>query len=101
MQFSLQASRRRTERHNQNIKMCLPALLPLCFLQVVTLPWLLLVPEPILPLTFAPCCSRRAAACLPCLPPSAAAVTAFCSWEGVNVWAMSREPTADCRLCDS
>ena len=74
--------------------------LPLCFLQATMLPWLLLLLA--LLLTFAPCCSGRAAACLPDLPPSAAAVTAFCSWEEVvNEWAIPRELTADWRLCDS
>lgn len=76
----------------------LPVLPPLCFLQADTLPWLLLL---LLPLTFAPCCSGRTAACLPVLPPSAAAVTALCSWEEVNEWAIARELTADWRLCDS
>lgn len=48
----------------------LPVLLPLCFLQVATLPW---------PPTFEPCCRERAAACLPGPPPRAAAVMALCS----------------------
>lgn len=60
----------------------LPALPPLCFLQAATLPWLPLLPA----LTFGPCCRARAAACLPALPPSAAAVTAFCSREVLNEW---------------
>lgn len=54
----------------------LPVLPPVCFLQADTLPWLLLL---LPPLTFAPCCSGRAAACLPGLPPNAADVTALCS----------------------
>lgn len=51
-------------------QLSLPVLLPLCFLQLATLPW---------PLTFEPCCRERAAACLPGPPPRAAAVIALCS----------------------
>ncbi|TNN36654.1 hypothetical protein EYF80_053188 [Liparis tanakae] len=46
--------------------------------EAATLLWLLLLPA----LTLAPCCSGRAAACLPArLPSAAAAAMALCSWE--------------------